>query len=51
MGIELNALVLVILLSFAAFMTATDDESDRFKGRENTSGQGDFPSFMLQINK
>ena len=48
MGIELSALVLAILLSFAAFVTAIEDESDGFKG---TSGQGDFPSFTLQINK
>ena len=51
MDMELSALVLVILLSFAAFVTATEDESDGFKGGENTSGQGDFPSFTLQINK
>ena len=51
MGIELSALVLAILLSFAAFATATEDESDGFKGGEITSGQGDFPSFTLQINK
>ena len=51
MGIELSALALAILLSFAAFATATEDESDGFKGGENTSGQGDFPSFTLQINK
>ena len=48
---ELSALVLAILLSFAAFVTATEHESDGFKGGENTSGQGDFPSFTLQINK
>ena len=48
---ELRALVLAILLSFAAFVTATEDESDGFKGGENTSAQGDFPSFTLQINK
>ena len=51
MGIELSALVLAILPSFAAFVTATEDESDGFKGGENTSGQGDFPSFTLQISK
>ena len=52
MDIELSALVLAILLSFAAFVTATEDESDGFKGGGgNTSGQGDFPSFTLQINK
>ena len=52
MGIELTALVLAILLSFAAFVTATtEDESDGFKGGENTTRQGDFPSFTLQINK
>ena len=51
MGIELSALVLAILLSFAAFVTTTEDESDGFKRGENTSGQGDFPSFRLQINK
>ena len=51
MGIELSALVQAILLIFAAFVTATEDESDGFKGGENTSGQGDFPSFTLQINK
>ena len=32
MDIELSALVLAILLSFAAFVTATEDESDGFKG-------------------
>ena len=42
MGIELSALVLAIQLRFAAFVTATEDESDGFKGGENTSGQGDF---------
>ena len=51
MDMELSALVLAILLSFAAFVTATEDESDGFKGGKNTSGQGDFPSFTLQINK
>ena len=51
MDMELSALVLAILLSFAAFVTATEDESDGFKGGENISGQGDFPSFTLQINK
>ena len=51
MGIELSALVLAIMLSFAAFVTATEDESDGFKGGENTSGQGDFPLFTLQITK
>ena len=51
MDIELSALVLAILLSFAAFVTATEDESNGFKDGENTSGQGDFPSFSLQINK
>ena len=51
MGIELSILVLAILLSFAAFVTATEDESDGLKGGENTSQQGDFPSFTLQINK
>ena len=51
MGIELSALVPAILLSFAAFVTDTKDESDGFKGGENTSGQGDFPAFTLQINK
>ena len=49
MGIELSALVLAILLSFAALVTATEDESDGFKGGENTSGQGDFPSFYFLI--
>ena len=42
--------IAAILLSFAAFVTTTEDESDGFKGGENTSGQGDFPSFTLQIN-
>ena len=51
MDMELSALVLAILLSFAAFVTPTEEESDGFKGGENTSGQGDFPSFTLQINK
>ena len=46
MGIELSALVLAILVSFTAFVTATEDESDGFKGGENTSGQGDFHSFQ-----
>ena len=50
MGIELSALVPAILC-FAAFVTATEDESDGFKDGENTSGQGDFHSFTLQINK
>ena len=50
MGIELSTLALVILPSFAAFVTATEDQSDGFKGGENTSGQDDFPSFTLQIN-
>ena len=47
MGIELSALVLAILLSFAAFVTATEDESDGFKG---TSGQGDI-SLVYVPNK
>ena len=51
MVIELSALVLAILLSFAAFVTATEDGYDGFKRGEYTSGQGDFPSFKLQINK
>ena len=40
---ELSALVLAILLSFAAFVTATEDESDGFKGGENTSGKAILP--------
>ena len=54
MDIELSALVLAILLSFAAFVTATEDESDGFKGGGgggNTSGHGDFPAFTRQKNK
>ena len=43
MGIELSALVLAILPSFAAFVTDTEDESDGFKGGEIHQGKAIFP--------
>ena len=50
MGIELSALALAILLSFAAFVTATEDESDGFKGGETDIRARGF-SLVYATNK
>jgi len=49
MGLEVNAFVLFLLLTFALGVNAAGDEFEGFEGAEFQ--RGDVPSFTYEINK